>query len=453
MSSNLADSRIFTHPARIVIFSIVLILCIAQRGFPNPTVLFQDDFENLQAGDTPDLFQPSGTGSPDWDNQLYNPFPAAIDFNEIDAANVGGNTTKKYHLKPNDGTGDRPLLLGANFSPSSDRFVVVEYDILTADSPANGPAGVIIYADGYGDLDGTEPNLRVALQVEFNDFNNVSDDSAGANLRIYRTVGFLNDVLNFDSQTPQNDEYALLHDGDSSIFAWALNTWYRVQVVADQDNGTFDIKFTDKSTGAEKIATNQAYNNALAGYVRKIWFYSGDRKGDIYVDNILIYESATEPQVEGPTIILQELTKGPSNANTGLDVDFHDESDLQSIQYKIGTGGTWTDLTSDGTNAFNLAGAADTAVTALVFLEDGDFNGMAQGESQIYFRATDDAAITTESAAYLSFYKDTSVPSTASVTEPNAAIISSFPSLGGIVGDAVSGVAVNSATFTLQRVG
>jgi hypothetical protein len=429
---------------------IFLLLLTTGGAFAQIDVMFWEDFENLQDGDTPDLFEPKGYGNPDWDNQLYNPGGATIDFNEIEAATVVGNTTKKYHLKPVDGTGEKPLLLGANFIPSSDQYVVIEYDILTEDDPDKGPAGVIVYADGYGDLDGTQPNLRVALMVQFNDFKDVDDD-AGGNAGIYRTLDFGNDASAFYLDPGAPSEYMLRDDGDSNAFSWATSKWYRVQVIADQVNKTFDIKVIDKVSGSEQTTANQPFNNSIAGYVRKIWFYSGDKKGDIYIDNLLIYESTQAPPAAGPTIVFHEYSKGPVNANTGLDVDFFDDTDLQSIQYKIGTSGAWKDLTSDGTNSFNLTGGGDKKEKALVYITDADFAGMSEGENRVYFRAEDDVAQVTESAAHMSFYKDTQIPNAATVTVPNSSTISALTSIEGLVADAVSGVAANSATFALQR--
>lgn len=446
--------RIGTGPVpsfgvRVLVLALLLFLT-AGWATAQIDVMFSEDFEDENAGDAPDKFVPSGSANPDWDNQLYNPGGATVDFNEIEAASVGGNTTKKYHLKPVDGIGEKPLLLGLNFNPSSDRFVVMEYDILTADNPLNGPAGVIVYADGYGDLDGTQPNLRIALMVHFNDFEDVGDDYGG-NAGIYRSLNFGNDASAFHLPGAQT-EYILRDDGDSNAFAWATNKWYRVQVIADQVDRTFDIKVTDKLSGSEQTATNLPFNNSVAGYVRKIWFYSGDKKGDVYVDNILVYESTQAPPAAGPTIVFQEYSKGPANANTGLDVDFFDDTDLQSIQYKIGTSGTWTDLTSNGTNAFNLAGGGDDVLTALVYITDTDFTTiMSEGENRIYFRAEDDMSQITESAAYLSFFKDTQPPNTATVEIPNSATIPALSSIAGSLRDAVSGVGTNTATFTLQR--
>ena len=45
----------------------------------------------------------------------------------VDAtADEGGNATAKFQVDPTNAS--KPLLLGASFTPSSDRYVVVEYD-------------------------------------------------------------------------------------------------------------------------------------------------------------------------------------------------------------------------------------------------------------------------------------------------------------------------------------
>ena len=47
-----------------ILFVLVAVLAPGQVD-----VMFYEDFENLNAGDTPDMFLPSGSANPDWDNQ------------------------------------------------------------------------------------------------------------------------------------------------------------------------------------------------------------------------------------------------------------------------------------------------------------------------------------------------------------------------------------------------
>ena len=197
-------------------------------------VLFSDDFENLDAGDTPADFLPSGMASPDWDNALFAPIANTATENQIDTGSVGlgyVNSTNKYHLKIS-ATG-KPMLLGANFSPSSDRFVIIEYDMLLTTDNLNLPAAEIFYADGYSDLDGTDAMTKIAINVQFND----SPGGSGGN-NLYYTTGQANNLTGgsedlFDPNIP-----------------WEKDIWYRVQVIADQETKKMDIKVTDLSDGS-----------------------------------------------------------------------------------------------------------------------------------------------------------------------------------------------------------
>ena len=393
-------------------------------------VMFEHDFENQSAGDTPDQFLPSGSASPDWDNAFFNPETTTIDAGSINVLNVAGNSTKKLHLSL--GGNKRPVVLGANFNPSTDRFVVVEYDVLLTAGGGNRPSGEIYYADGYDDLD-SSASSTVAINVRFNDM------SGGGSDELFYTTG-----QDSDLETDDGTEWAL-------GISWAANTWYTVRVIADQELRTFDIKVTDKSTANTTIIEGKLFNDNTAGYIRKVWFGLSTDLPDMYLDNVYIYQNIESPPPTGPTITFQEFSKGPINANTGLDIDFSDDSDLTSIQYRIGTGGTWTNVTSDGSTAINVSGASDTSVTTLAYILDTDFTGLTEGENRVYFRATDDSALTTESAGYLVLYKDTEPPNVASVLAPGSPTIKDLTEISGQIADAVSGVAADAATFSLQR--
>ena len=233
-------------------------------------VMFNDDFENLNAGDDPALFLPSGSASPDWDNSLFNPELVVMAQNQIDCNPVGigyVNSTKKYRLKSDGGNG-KAVMLGANFSPSSDRFVVIEYDMLLTIAGINRPAAEIYYADGYSDLDGSDAMTKIALKVAFNKKNAATDE-------FYYTIGQANDLSG-------GIEYPF----DPAI-SWAANTWYRIQVIADQEIKKFDIKVTDLSTGGTIEDQGLAFNHSGAGYIRKIWFGLESNATEMYLDTEL----------------------------------------------------------------------------------------------------------------------------------------------------------------------
>ena len=224
---------------RIIAILGLLYLFVTIPVFSQVDVMFSDDFENLEAGDTPDMFLPSGSANPDWDNELLNPNGSPPTLNTINSDDSYGNATNKYVLRPSVAS---PVLLGANFNPSTDRFVTIEYDILV-DGVANAdPSGEIYYADGYGNLDGTGGTTKIAIHLEFNDDGDFPDDALpqGKNGLIYRTVGQDNDV----TTTPPADSGS---EKKTSI-QWVSKKWYRVQVIADQESQTFDLKITEKDT-------------------------------------------------------------------------------------------------------------------------------------------------------------------------------------------------------------
>ena len=418
------------------ILLIALLLTAAVAVFAEVEVMFWDDFENMASGATPALFLPSGTANPDWDNAVLNAFGGTLGWNSIYTGAVSGNATKKYALSPFSG-GDT-MLLGANFDPSTDRYVVVEYDVNVQGEGKKGRTAEIIYADGYGNLDGTGGTTKIAIHLSFSENSSVSDNAGGANDLIYAIQGEDNSVL-----TADGFEY-------STGVNWTVGGWHHVQVIADQLNRTYDLKITDKAMGYLYTRTGVPFNDASAGYIRKVWL-GQTSDYPCFFDNLLVYQNSSVPPAGSPFVILNEYAKGPLKANTGLDVDFVDETDLASIQYRIGASGTWTDLTSDGTTAFDLSGAANTYVTALVWITNSDFAAMAQGASSVYFRATDNVGNITEAVATISLNKDTQAPYLASVTTPASYTISALTSIKGLAADAVSGLAANSMTFTLQR--
>ena len=63
---------------------VLLLFLSATAAFAQVDVMFQDDFENMPNGATPDMFLPSGSANPDWDNQILNPFNGGIHANWID---------------------------------------------------------------------------------------------------------------------------------------------------------------------------------------------------------------------------------------------------------------------------------------------------------------------------------------------------------------------------------
>ena len=57
-----------------MILALLALAVVAQPVAAQIDVMFYDDFENLNDGDTPDMFAPSGSANPDWDNVVLDPF-------------------------------------------------------------------------------------------------------------------------------------------------------------------------------------------------------------------------------------------------------------------------------------------------------------------------------------------------------------------------------------------
>lgn len=389
-SSASESSHAYRRRIRVLV-ALLILACVG--SVQAQTVLFEHDFENQTLGDDPAALVPGGSASPDWDNALFVPFGTAI-INSADVANgpVAPNTSKSFRLDLD--TGGTPIYLGASFTPATQQYVILEYDVLMTITPPGFPGSEIIYADSALDLDGS--GAKMGPHLQFGEITLNGNDPSLAQTDVIYSTGEDGDLTNpgFGDRT----------EADAGL-DWVANTWYRVQVIADQTAKTFDLRLTDKATGVVQTAAGLPYNDASTGFLEKMWLGTLASGSDAYYDNIYIYEGPTAPPLTGPTITFQEVSVGPVTANTGLNVDFSDETDLQSIEYKIGTAGAWTDLTTDGTATFNLTGVADTSVTADVFITDADFGGLADGAYDLFFRATDDAANTTEAIGSLALVK------------------------------------------------
>jgi len=75
-----------------------------------------------------------------------------------------------------------------------------------------------------------------------------------------------------------------------------------------------------------------------------------------------------------------------SNADLSLDVDFSDNVTLSSVEYKVGSAGTWSTPTTNGTTSVSASGASYTTNWKIL---DSDWTAMPQGDNTIYFRAQD----------------------------------------------------------------
>lgn len=448
------------------ILFLLLMLFFFSKGsiWGDVDILFEEDFEdetvavyddNTTALTSPIPWIPDGSGSPDWDNDVFNPDSMTIDEFQVDNTNIGGNSSKKFFISIS--SAGTATLMGAGFSPSTERYVTVEYDVYLTSKPPVNPSGEIYYSDSTANLDSTTP--RIAIHLQFSDKNGVTDSHSGDDDFIYSTTGQDGDVT-----TDEGEEVRVLTNlneensdttGEVPDAGWAVNTWYRVQVVADQDAKTFDLRVTNLSTTTSYTQTGIPFNDTNAGYIRKMWFGVTASAPDAYFDNIKIYQDTTAPPVNGPNIVINDTTVGPvSVAGTGMDIDFTDDVDLQLLEYRIGSLGSWTPLEDGSGNLYTsgdlLSGGTDTAVTATdLFL---DFAALAQGNNTIYIRGTDSDDNVTTSAATVTYIKDTEIPDTAIISIPSASITATpLTSIQGTVSDAVAGIAANAAQIVLFR--
>ena len=66
--------QVASKAMKLSLILLVLLLFCAGWATAQIDVMFYDDFENLNDGDTPDMFVPSGSANPDWDNAVHDPF-------------------------------------------------------------------------------------------------------------------------------------------------------------------------------------------------------------------------------------------------------------------------------------------------------------------------------------------------------------------------------------------
>ena len=221
-------------------------------------------------------------------------------------------------------------------------------------------------------------------------------------------------------------------------------------MIADQQNHTFDLKITEKSTGITSTRTGLPFNDPNAGYIRKVWFAMTDNDWVMF-DNIIVYQSTDPTARIGSDHKLPGVFEGARESQHGHGCQFlrRRGPPVDPVQDRRWRRLDEPDQQRD--HAFNLSGPLDRSVTGNRLDHERGFHALPEGESQIYFRATDHVPTVTESAGYLSFLKDTQPPDTASVTVPDAPVIPALTVIQGLARDMGSGLAANSVTFTLQR--
>lgn len=351
-------------------------------------VLFSENFEDEAAPWTPGekLYIPSGNANSKWDDSVFN--MASLAYSKIYDLTIGSNETKKFLINKSSLT-VAPSLLGASFNEATKRYTVVEYDFYTPIVGITAPVCHIIASDGTADLNGTGAN-SIAVHIKV-------DAAAIGSERIKYVTG-------------EDSDLNSLPDGTTFLtsITWTNLIWYRMQLVLDQSDDKFQIKLLDK-TGSTVQSTSAWINyNAPANNIKKVWFGTSNTS-ELYIDNILIYQTETDPNVSAPTIIINKKGIGPVRQNPFIDVDFIGSADLDSIQYKIGELGPYAPLTTDGTTNVTLSGKTHFDQ---VKISDTDFNALPEGEKRIYFKVTDIdfPSNSTESVEYFTIIKDTMPP-------------------------------------------
>lgn len=361
-------------------------------------ILFSENFEDEAATWTPgSLFIPSGNAKSDWDNSIF--YPTNIFASKITDIPMGMNSSKMFLINKSSPT-VTPSLLGASFNEATKRYAVVEYDFYTPTVGLTIPVCHIIASDGTSDLNGTGAN-SIAVHIKV-------DATAIGSERIKYVTGEDSNVMD-NSEPPTTNTTSII---------WAITSWYRMQIVLDQSDNSVDIKLLNKNVNSVYTAVGLPYNNSSAGNIKKVWFGTSNTS-ELYIDNILIYQTETDPNVSAPTIIINKKGSGPVRQNPPIDVDFIGSVDLSSIQYKIGELGPYAPLTTDGTMNVTLSGKT---YFPEVKISNTAFNDMPEGEKRIYFKVTDVSINSTESVEYFTIIKDTMPPQikTATIAPDNS---------------------------------
>nr|MBP7551934.1 Ig-like domain-containing protein [Spirochaetota bacterium] len=364
-------------------------------------ILFSENFEDEAAPWTPGekLYIPSGNAKSDWDNSIF--YPTNILASKITDIPMGINSSKMFLINKSFPT-VTPSLLGASFNEATKRYAVVEYDFYTPTVGLTIPVCHIIASDGTADLNGTGAN-SIAVHIKV-------DATAIGSERIKYVTEEDSDLIG----TPDGSTITIFPN-----ITWTNLIWYRMQLVLDQSDNSVDIKLLNKNVNSVYTAVGLPYNNSSAGNIKKVWFGTSNTS-ELYIDNILIYQTNTDPNVSAPTIILNKKGSGPVRQNPFIDVDFIGSVDLSSIEYKIGELGPYAPLTTDGTTPVSLS--ATKIYDTPVKISDASFNAMPEGEKRIYFKVTDVSINSTESVEYFTIIKDTMPPQikTATIAPDNS---------------------------------
>ena len=406
------------------------------------TILFRENFEDETAGAVAPAtipFAPEGSGA-DWDNSFANQNPSTL---TLSTATVSENTSKKlYWAFP--GANTDLGVLGANFNPSSSRFVVAEYDVDFGGTPITKPAGEIFYTDGYATPSASSSTL-LAIHLSFGYDISQAQDVTNQSYT-YRALGQDKNIFSPGPSSPTS-QYRIF-----TSLSWSTGRWYRVQVIADQLNHTYDAKIIDLTNGTTYTQSGAAYNDTTTGYIRKLWFGGTSSAATTNLDNVVVYEDSTTPNVAAPTIeITDSGSIGPVASNaTALPIRFYSATALTAAQYSIDDGTTWSSFTTNGSAAVSLGG---TSYTTSVYISNADFAALAQGKNTLLLRASN-ATATYQSPWTYSITKDTVGPVIAISAPASSVITPSLWTSAGIAGtvkDATTGVGSNATTFTLQR--
>ncbi|MDO8529258.1 MAG: Ig-like domain-containing protein [bacterium] len=298
-------------------------------------------------------------------------------------------------------------------------------------------------------IDNTNPTISISNpaegQYKKGTFTITADAADAVGLA---KVEFYDGLVKLGDDTDGSDGYSYswatisANDGAHSLTAKAIDqagntlTSSAVNITVDNTNPTA-AAIADPTVGQTKRGTiTISVDAADAIGLAKIEFYKGADKigedagspysiswdtasvvdGDYSLTAIAIdnagntLTSSTVGITVDNTIPSTPIFNSPQNADTwysgnpSLDIDFSDNIKINTVEYKVDSGGTYRTIASN----VNAAAYMDNWL-----ITDGDWTAMSQGTHHLYFRVTDYAGnqyITPDDGSGFRFKKDVTAP-------------------------------------------
>ena len=235
-------------------------------------------------------------------------------------------------------------------------MLTVEDHVMFTGVPGTNPAGIIVYADDPSYMTGSPAKNAIQMQFAYATGGAAAQANGGAALNyVYYGQGL---SANLATAACNGTNQVQVDYPAAEQLSWAINTWYRVTVVADQIGHTFNLRIVDlTNNGVFYTNTNLPYNDATAGYIRKVWFGLMSVVPIEYLDNLAVFQDTSPFPVTAPAIYLSGTgTTAAVNANPSLGtMKFYSPSgnNLTAIQYSINGGTSWSGFTTNGATAVN----------------------------------------------------------------------------------------------------